>query len=444
MAKSFISHRRRSLLVLPLIFMVLLLRSLPNPDSIMLGRPGTTNIDLYKPLITYSDRLHSWIPENQRTIHGLFLCMEAKNCAQNQTKVIVLASPEFIENKKGGYVSGENIWAFSTVSALQNMGYTMVYAESTDVAVTLYHILDPLVEMVIFNPDQAFECFNAPLCVRSEENPAGIPAWRIFSFCFWSGLGTALKINPLGDKWSLSPEDYPGREASYVGYSIEAQCHKQRHVPKEQRKHQAYILGKRIGLFSPQNTAWAPELYDAAATETGIAFIAAAYQETRDPTPKLSKAITNLLAPGQEILSQDKFYDHLAHSKVLVGLGDPVLSPTPYDALCLGVPFINVIRSWDRTNPADKSRWAAQHGFLKRLDPPYVYNVFAGDRKGFVDAVKSAVANPIESYIVDAMRISAVEKRLGELLQRNWRSEAIELLEQRRSGRESGPLFHVE
>jgi hypothetical protein len=51
---------------------------------------------------------------------------------------------------------------------------------------------------------------------------------------------------------------------------------------------------------------------------------------------------------------------------------------------------------WDRNNPANTSRWQTQHNGLRDLGPPYVYNVFSGDSQGFVQAVKDALANPID------------------------------------------------
>ncbi len=39
----------------------------------------------------------------------------------------------------------------------------------------------------------------------------------------------------------------------------------------------------------------------------------------------------------------------------------------------------------------------SQHNGVKNLDPPYVYNVKAGDRLGLEAAIKQAVANPIDS-----------------------------------------------
>jgi hypothetical protein len=163
-------------------------------------------------------------------------------------------------------------------------------------------------------------------------------------------------------------------------------------------------------------------------------------------------------------------------------------SPTAYDALCLGVPFINPIlgvraishlfiylyhprtyscAQWDKNKPTDKTRWNSQHNTLKALDPPYVYNVFKNDKEGFVNAVVQATSTPIEryvcvdssfsslgishfdyfvsrfikltrhfcSFVLPAMRMSAVEARLAVILETDWRAEAAELLADRKASR---------
>lgn len=90
-------------------------------------------------------------------------------------------------------------------------------------------------------------------------------------------------------------------------------------------------------------------------------------------------------------------------------------SPTPYEALCLGVPFINPIldvspplvgyllllthnflTQWDRAQPGNRMKWTAQHGMLKLMNPPYVYNVFKDDLDGFMEAIEAAVTTPID------------------------------------------------
>ena len=37
-------------------------------------------------------------------------------------------------------------------------------------------------------------------------------------------------------------------------------------------------------------------------------------------------------------LNKTEFYEQLASASVLVGVGKPRISPSPWDALCMGVP----------------------------------------------------------------------------------------------------------
>lgn len=44
----------------------------------------------------------------------------------------------------------------------------------------------------------------------------------------------------------------------------------------------------------------------------------------------------------------------------------------------------------------EPGKMPAQQPFLSVLGPPYVYHVQHGDEEGFVNAVKEALANPID------------------------------------------------
>lgn len=95
------------------------------------------------------------------------------------------------------------------------------------------------------------------------------------------------------------------------------------------------------------------------------------------------------------------FQEVVASSRVLLGIGLPGLSPTPYEALCLGVPFINPVEQWDKRDPEDRSKWKAQHDGLlyAGVDEPYVYHVKVGDREGFERAIVKAMETPITRYV---------------------------------------------
>ncbi|KAJ6615641.1 hypothetical protein B0H10DRAFT_1915806 [Mycena sp. CBHHK59/15] len=399
-------------------------------------------MDILAPTL-YPNQQRKWITENQETTYALLRCIELGTCAQNQTKVW----RHNILRAWHNHTSGEAIWAMSTLRALKNMGYSVLFAPDQREVVQFYHLFGTRVVLIIASTEPARLCFNDRLnYIRSPENPSGIPAWKIFSLHFWMDPD-----NPLGARWTLSPEDYgsvPGfAPNTYLGYSIEAQCAMHPFVPHAQRSPQVYILAKWLHYFHPQNRAWGPDLFDAAAKSTGVSFLTGS-RVAYEPAPATSPVdfATSIANIGE--IGQERFYDELSKSVALVGLGKPVLSPTPYDALCLGVPFINPIEQWDPKNPTDRSKWITQHGGLKDLSAPYVYNVFKGDREGFVQAIKDAIANPIQRhaavlllfYVLERMKIASVEYRLGQILEHDWRAEAAALLAERKAAGQ-GPIF---
>ena len=83
------------------------------------------------------------------------------------------------------------------------MGYTFLYTLNIERTVQLYHMMPELIKAIIMEGSDAHACFeDEQNCVLSGRNPDGIPAWKIFSFHFWTGSD-----NPLGRNWTLSPED---------------------------------------------------------------------------------------------------------------------------------------------------------------------------------------------------------------------------------------------
>lgn len=68
---------------------------------------------------------------------------------------------------------------------------------------------------------------------------------------------------------------------------------------------------------------------------------------TMDDIEDRQRGIVNL---GQ--LGQQDFVRELGQSKILIGMGDPWWSPSPYNALCQGVPFLNPVSGFPRLDCA--------------------------------------------------------------------------------------------
>ncbi|KAJ7625587.1 hypothetical protein FB45DRAFT_69321 [Roridomyces roridus] len=363
-----------------------------------------------------------WRYRTRRALRELLTCIERNDCKKNQKKVVIVESMYFFNNMRGA-IGGEDIWANSTMLAMKKLGYTVLYAEEMTAAVELYRIIPSLVRMVIVNDWHAFLCWKEiGWCLQSIYNPTGIPAYKLFSFYFWS-----IPNHPLGPKWVLSPEPYHEMpnplNFTYLGYSVEHACSVTPFVPHSERPNQAWVLAKLLNYFSPDKSPWVGADFDDASELTGVTYALGAGLDdghTMPPADMLPAKYVN-----HDRMDKSVFMSRIAQSRVLIGVGNPTNSPTPYDALCLGVPFINPYDDWGRigANGDQNTQWDSQHPFMSMLGKPYVYNVRRGDHEGFVQAVEEALANPIPRYIPERMRIESLMARMDELMDTDWEEE---------------------
>ena len=129
--------------------------------------------------------------------------------------------------------------------------------------------------------------------------------------------------------------------------------------------------------------------------EGNVEFLAGRFSLEGAPSKNYTKPPPGIVQHGR--LLRPEFQKVVANSRVMFGLGNPKLSPTPYEALCLGIPFINTVRRWDRSDLNNKMGWIGQHDAMiyGGLDEPYVYHVEVGDRDAFRSALKRAMSTPI-------------------------------------------------
>ncbi|KAF9477866.1 hypothetical protein BDN70DRAFT_922288 [Pholiota conissans] len=372
------------------------------------------------------NRTDMWENENSKSMQALLSCMSTDTCTQNQTSIVLLSSMHFA-NSISGHVSGEDIWASSVLDALRDMGYTCIFTNTNEELARTYRQYPDLVKIVILEGSASHECFKSEKCIKKPTHPLGIPAWKMFSFHFWGGAE-----NPLGNAWTLSPENYglisPGnsKDNIYLGYSIERQCMQIPVTPMHERPRQAYILAKQSRYFYGNDYAWPNMTYDDPPFDVNI--VAGIAMNNSEPGQVLPSGIVDY---GR--LTKEEFYAHLGKSRVLVGIGKPTLSPSPYDALCMGLSFINPIMSWAKDDPENRTRWQSQHDALKFLDPPYVYNVRKGHVEAFWSALGQALDAQIDRYIVPQMTMEALKYRVARLVEGNWKEKAIKLLEERKA-----------
>ncbi|KAJ7333304.1 hypothetical protein DFH08DRAFT_1083764 [Mycena albidolilacea] len=278
---------------------------------------------------------------------------------------------------------------------------------------------------VVVDAPDAYACFRDPYCALRREWAWGIPIWKILSFHYWDDTD-----HPLGRKWTLSPEPYlpcaPPQPPPATAPTWATACSPSApsspssrtpsapppSPPPETRRKQIYIYAKTADDFSPEKGAFPPHIFARLPAALGVDFVVGV--QGADAVAALPAGVANLGGLGGMGLA--RFLEALARSWVLVGMGAPSTLLTPYDALCLGVPFINPILTWDPAHPDDRSRWAAQREGLKHLGPPHVYNVFKDDADGL-----GAGRAPSGS-------LGAVQARVDAALETDWRGAAEAVL----------------
>ncbi|KAG9017554.1 hypothetical protein FRB90_000759 [Tulasnella sp. 427] len=234
------------------------------------------------------------------------------------------------------------------------------------------------------------------------------------------------------------PWQFHGWNNYYLGYSVEPTCLSTPFVPWTERPRQAFMMGKYLGYFlAPQYVLTDPvgggpaqmadDFYQKFSEEENTTFIAGQFDLY------MSRGYTKP-PPGivqQPRLQREAFQKLIAQSRVMVGIGNSLLSPTPYEALCLGIPFINPVFEWNKDDPEDRRFWQTQHEALtvEGLDEPYVYHVKRGDREGFKAAIKKAMNTPIARFVPPRMTTSAVLERMKTLLETDWRAMAKQQME---------------
>ncbi|KAF6759565.1 hypothetical protein DFP72DRAFT_885447 [Ephemerocybe angulata] len=393
--------------------------------------------DVQPPKLELDDNVEHW---NMHQLSEMYACAAGNGtrpCHPNREKIILLASGDTKFGLWYGWRRGESIWGEAMFREFYDLGYTVLVTEGWVEAPFLYKLYGPQIQIVV--GERPGKCIYNPQCVKSTENPDGIPVWKIFDMNYFPKLdwfGTPTDATPLGGPWIATAVDNgPDYPYQYIGYSIEESCLAQTPLPASQRENRVYILMKELA-FAHFATAWEPSYYARAATDLGIKFVAGYGDDPKFKPGGQDRPVggwKDIEEPGKVDnlggMGREDFLRELGKSRLLLGVGMPNWSPSPYDALCLGVPFLNPVRYFDQSDPDNQTKWETQHPEITRLGPgpPYVYTVHARDYEGFVAAIKKALATPIERYIAPHMKREAFRQRLINWAETDWKAKAEEL-----------------
>jgi hypothetical protein len=271
-----------------------------------------------------------------------------QGCGTNETTIIILASLWTSEAFSGKNPTGEVIYAQSVLQTLNANNYAYMFSNLGWWNFDMYKTMEIWkrhrwnVRLVLLDPEQANRCWSNGACMKTDEFVEGIEAWRLLSFWYWDEYVLYCRIaltsspgNPLGREFTLSP--FIRNDNFHLSLSIEPTCKNIPSIPADQRPHvkRAYLLAKQMKYFVDEPAfSWTIPGLSAIQQSLGIKILGG----ITDDRPEVGRyfkqnGLTNL---GR--LQKADFYHQLAMSSVLIGVGRPRISPSPWDSLCMGVP----------------------------------------------------------------------------------------------------------
>ncbi|KIM37567.1 glycosyltransferase family 18 protein [Hebeloma cylindrosporum] len=362
---------------------------------------------------------------------------------------VVLTSWHWVPCAYGECTTGEVQWIRPLVDIMKRHNIIYLFSPTwmglAGLKKDLSILGNDLVTHIWADDEHVVRCFNDERCIQDDQNPDGIPAWKLFAFTFWGSKPNAIQwnstsdpwsFNPLGSEWNLVPYQMPEKQF-FLGYYYQG-CESLEYIPHEARKDQVLILAKRSKYFHEFPAFDPTTFFTDLRNHTRHELVSTAAQEDGFPIPD---GLTSL---G---LMSKADYDHLlANTKALIGVGKPIISPTPYASLCRGVPVILPYHSEFvlMGNPKtcgphpDSSTWcgfleeAHQHGPASTIGPPYVYTVdVKSPIETILEVVDLALRTPIQPYVPPEMKPEAVEKRLLDYFAIDWERYAYERVRER-------------
>ncbi|KAL7416488.1 hypothetical protein BDY24DRAFT_379875 [Mrakia frigida] len=369
---------------------------------------------------------HSWRDHNHHTLKALTICIATQTCRPNQDKVLILQDDHY-RKALIGVPAGERIFARSLMKAFQQLGYTYLFAKEMGEVSAFYSLFPEQIRATIIHRNEYDKCYDdwERSCLKSKINPRGIPIQDLFTSQFF-GRGAASPFAP----WALVPEDIRQQNNTYIGYSIEEECVKQPFVPTLSRPRQVWLLGKVSKFFHGPYYPYSRDVWVKASKELNVEFIGAFDYQEGGTYP----GVRNLQLPDGPLVGKEEFDMEISRSLAIIGIGDPIISPTPWYGLCYGTPFLNPVKTHledDGTTRIARS----QHPFAGDIGKPHVYNVGSSDLFKppqidpeaddiLIESLREAIdVGPRERFIPEAMKQEQMTARVKKWLETDWKAE---------------------
>ncbi|GAA94683.1 glycosyltransferase family 18 protein [Mixia osmundae IAM 14324] len=387
-----------------------------------------------------------WHTRRRRTLAMAAYCRrnpQAK-CPERMSQVVLIGVGRFkwaldgTFDKPSPFANGEAILAMSFLYGLDKREYPYIYVEDNyprterDVVLLisrLYAELQESVKMVILDYITEPMCLDDSTCIRSDVFPTGMPRWKIF---VWDAMANIMNYEDRSRAdWHITA--VPSSKTvigTFLGITISTECSKFQIVPSDQRNHSAYVLGKQRDFFAKSSLAWTAEDLAELKNATGLDLIAGVKQPKDENDYVLPDAIRNIGAA-----SRDDFITRIGSAKVMLGVGLPTDSPSPFEALCMGTPVVFPVR---KINGWQGDEW---DGDLTHFNPqsklladsvagePHVYHVVRGDRAGLIKAVQKAISTPIDPYLAPVLSDEKYLERFDGFMSKDWYQAHLDIQE---------------
>ncbi|KAJ9093528.1 hypothetical protein QFC21_006362 [Naganishia friedmannii] len=341
------------------------------------------------------------------------------------------------------------------VETLQEEGYSFLSVAHHNYAglIKLYAAIPDIINTIWASETVILSCMSDPFCradfPRAQAHALGmadvrgvIPSWKMMAVSYWGAHptsweygqreGDGFAFNPLGHEWALVPYPYPGH--THIPMSLEKQCTATPFIPHHNRKDTAVILGKLTPYFFPNRSGDLPpslEAWQGFLRETGLQAIGNAKPLFPGVEGEPQSTPEGVLNRGP--VGRDEFTEEVGKARMMIGIGMPAISPSPYLALCQGVPALIPYDGNDPTPPGFErySLGRTQHGPAASLGEPYVYSYNRHDVQSLYAAARKARANPIKPFIPDEMRHAHVARLTLQAVNRDYHALAREIERQR-------------
>ncbi|WOO82976.1 uncharacterized protein LOC62_04G006454 [Vanrija pseudolonga] len=419
---------------------------------------------------------YRWYTEAK--LRWLTACLARDDCPENADKVIIVNTYHCQWALDDEYHGGEGVWCLGLIRSWERQGYTVLHGGDVDwrFVYNIYRQIPDLVKVILSDDGNDDRNGNWKKYTKTLERKDGIPVWKYFGVSYYM-TGSQTQV---GHAWIVTCENdppeqhhievhngvawlYTGDEDlqvratpdhsrfTWLGYPLHPSPEETQITPWHERKNRVWVMTKEAHLFhnghqQVYNLSFFTDAHNELSKEfEGFEFVGG-WQDHRNDEEKAANPIPKEVKNFGR-LNATEFDKEYSVSRMMLGVGSPPLSPSPYRAMSRAVPFGHPHRLRDdlkpEDDPQDDRNWGyRQHEGMQRVPEPYAYQIEAFNYTAFVGAIRKALSTPLEYPLrFERMRAERADKRLSDFVDADWHGYAEAILNRRIAGTDTGEEF---